>query len=70
MAKLTKAQRTRLAHLIEHIVVLEVEYKQAMDNDGGKALELLRDKGHIAQTLAEEFGVGLPMILSVKRPYY
>lgn len=69
MAKLTKAQRTRLAHLIEHIAVLEVEYQQAMRPARSKALELLRDKGHIAQTLSEEFGVELPMLLSVKRPY-
>lgn len=69
MAKLTKAQRTKLAHMIEHIAVLEVEYQKAMDSDGGKAKEILGDKLHIAQALAEEFGVGLPMLMSVKRPY-
>ena len=65
MANLTKAQCTRLAHIIEHIALLEAEYQQA-GSDEAKAL-VQEQKAEADSALAEQFGVYLPMILSIKR---
>ena len=65
MAKLTKAQRNRLAHLIEHIALLEAEYQLA-GSQAAKAL-VQEQKAQADIVLAEEFGVQLPICLSVKR---